>query len=628
MNFFNVDALTIGKYMVYGCIVVLAWQTFNIQVLNREVYQAETKNMVTRTKNIYAERGQIMDRNGVVFADNLRDTSKVEDYSRIFLQGKLASQIVGKVGYDGVGNMGLEKVFDLRLRGNEGFRVSFQDARRNEIYGRSEDVAEAEPGKNLVLTIDRNLQEIVEKNLKMGTEEFEANSASAVVLDPFTGEILAMATYPTFDPNSKNQGVGRASKNDIVALSFEPGSTFKVITAAAALEYNVVSPNKIFSSEGGRWKWSEKSKEINDTHDYGEMNMHKAMVKSSNIVYAKIADEVGPERMCVMARHFGLGMKTSDYFYGEERGLVKDPHELRMDDRTLKTMGYGHAITVTPIQMAMVYAAIANGGNLMEPMIVKEWRDSEGNLIEKKKPVTIRRVVSESTAATIRRMLVDVVTDGTAKAAASKKLADVEVAGKTGTAEKFNKETKMYDKNLQAASFVGFVPAENPRYLCFVVVDEPRSKHVGGVTAGPIFRRIIEGIYFHPELSPKSYALANVEKKVSCKADFVGMMAGAAKSLAESKHCKVRFEGEGNRVVSERRDVGDSIDVMLMLGEMVADKMPDLKGLSLRDAMEIAGNFRMNVEYTGKGRVVAQSPKPEEVLRKGQICKLTLKEKG
>ena len=137
-------------------------QTFNIQVLNREVYQAETKSMVTRTKNIYAERGQIMDRNGVVFAENLRDTGETEDYSRIFLQGKLASQIVGKVGYNGVGSMGMERMFDLRLRGNEGFRSIVQDAKRREIYGRSENVAEAEPGKNLVLTIDRNMQEIVE----------------------------------------------------------------------------------------------------------------------------------------------------------------------------------------------------------------------------------------------------------------------------------------------------------------------------------------------------------------------------------------------------------------------------------------------------------------------------------
>ena len=160
MNIINMDALSVAKMIVLGAIGVLAWQTFNIQVLNREVYQAETKSMVTRTKSIYAERGEILDRNGVVFAKNLRDTGKAEDYSRIFLQGKLASQIVGKVGYDGEGSMGMERMYDLRLRGNEGFRVGIKDAKEREILGRSENVAEAKPGKNLVLTIDRDMQEV------------------------------------------------------------------------------------------------------------------------------------------------------------------------------------------------------------------------------------------------------------------------------------------------------------------------------------------------------------------------------------------------------------------------------------------------------------------------------------
>ena len=246
MNIVNLDALSVGKMIVLGVIGVLAWQTFNIQVINRGVYQEETKRQVTMTKNIYAERGEILDRNGEVLARNLRDTGKAEDYSRIFLQGKLASQIVGKVGFDGVGSMGVERVFDLRLRGNEGFRVGIKDAREHEIYGRSEKVAEAKPGKNLVLTIDKNMQEIVEKALKDGVTEFSAASASAVVVDPYTGEILAMASYPTFDPNSKKQGVGRMAKNDIVAMSYEPGSTFKVISAAAALENDVVPADSVF----------------------------------------------------------------------------------------------------------------------------------------------------------------------------------------------------------------------------------------------------------------------------------------------------------------------------------------------------------------------------------------------
>ena len=629
MNNFYIEPLGIIKFITLGCVGVLLWQTFNIQVLNQDVYKAKTKSMVMDTKNVYADRGRIMDRNGVVFADNYRDTANRNlDYSRIFLQGKLAAQIVGKVGYNGTGSMGMERRFDSRLRGNGGFRLSVKDAHQREIYGRSEKVAEAEPGKNLVLTIDRNMQEIVEKALKDGVMEFSAKSASAVVVDPFTGEILAMASYPTFDPNSKTQGVGRMSKNDIVSMSYEPGSTFKVITAAAALENGVVDTTKIYKDEGRCWRWNVRSEQICDTHVYGDMNMGEAMVQSSNIVFAKIASEVGAERLYRMARNFGFGMRTSEDFEGEESGKLLQPYELTRDDRTLKTMGFGHAVSVTPIQMVMAYAAVANGGKLMEPMIVKEWRDADGNLVEKKEPVEVRRVISEKTAAKIRRMLNNVVNSGTAKRVASKKLPDVLFGGKTGTAEKFNQETGRYDRNSQVASFIGLAPVEDTRYVCLVLVDDPQGMHVGGLTAGPIFRRIMEGVYYHPELSPASHNLQHVKLDHRCDVDFVGLSSRDAKELARKKGCPVGFSGKGNRVVSQRSDMSDAGKVSLMLGEVSATKMPNLDGLSLKEALEIMGNIRMNVEYTGKGRVVSQSPKADEEIHKGLTCKLTLKEKG
>lgn len=629
MNNFYIEPLGIIKFITLGCVGVLLWQTFNIQVLNQDVYKAKTKSMVMDTKNVYADRGRIMDRNGIVFADNYRDTANRNlDYSRIFLQGKLAAQIVGKVGYNGTGSMGMERRFDSRLRGNGGFRLSVKDAHQREIYGRSEKVAEAEPGKNLVLTIDRNMQEIVEKALKDGVKEFNATSASAVVVDPFTGEILAMASYPTFDPNSKTQGVGRMSKNDIVSMSYEPGSTFKVITAAAALENGVVDTTKIYKDEGRCWRWNTRSEQICDTHVYGDMNMGEAMVQSSNIVFAKIASEVGAERLYRMARNFGFGMRTSEDFEGEESGKLLQPYELTRDDRTLKTMGFGHAVSVTPIQMVMAYAAVANGGKLMEPMIVKEWRDADGNLVEKKEPVEVRRVISEKTAAKIRKMLNNVVNSGTAKRVASKKLPDILFGGKTGTAEKFNQETGRYDRNSQVASFIGLAPVEDTRYVCLVLVDDPQGMHVGGLTAGPIFRRIMEAVYYHPELSPASHNLQHVRLDNRCDVDFVGLSARDAKELARKKGCPVAFRGEGNRVVSQRSDMSDNGKVSLMLGEVSATKMPNLAGLSLKDALEIMGNIRMNVEYTGKGRVVSQSPKADEEIHKGLTCKLTLKEKG
>ncbi len=628
MNKFGADPLFILKSLVLCTIGVLILQTFDIQVLNRNVYQVKSKSMVTHTKNLYAERGSIMDRNGVVFAESIRDTSDNLGYSRLFLQGSLASQIVGKVGFDGIGNMGMEKIYNDNLRGDEGIRLSIQDVKKHEVYSRSKNVVEARSGLNLVLTIDRNMQEIVEKALKDGVAEFNAKSASAVVVDPVTGEILAMASYPTFDPNSKNQGVDRAAKNEIVSLSYEPGSTFKVITAAAALENNVVSPLKVFANEGKCWQWNPRSEKICDTHVYGDMDMSEAMVQSSNIVFAKIASEVGAVRMHKMARAFGIGERAFDNYAGEESGRLLTPAELTRDDRTLKTMGFGHAVSVTPIQMVMAYAAVANGGKLMRPQIVKEWRNSNGDVVKKVEPMELRRVISEKTAASIRKMLNRVVNSGTAKRVASQKLPDVLFGGKTGTAEKYNHITRSYDRNSQVASFIGLAPSEDTRYVCLVLVDDPQGKHVGGLTAGPIFRRIMEGIYFHPSLSPLAHNLKQVKLGSPCDKDFAGMPVTAAKDYAKKHKCPVRFEGKGLRVISERVDAGLVNGKTLLLGDAVASRMPNLQGLSLRDALEVMGNIRMNVEYTGKGRVVAQEPKAEEALQKGMTCKLTLKEKS
>lgn len=620
-NKVQIEPLAFIKWLLMSLIAILAWQTINIQVVNREVYQTQTESMVVSTKNVHADRGRILDRNGNVFADNVSDSAN--NYSRLFLQGKLASQLIGKVGHDGKGSMGLELTFDEKLRGVSGLRVGVKD-----LYTRSREVAKAEPGMSLVLTIDKNIQEIVERELKDGVEEFDAKSASAVVVEPYTGEILAMASYPTFDPNSKTQGVGRMSKNDIVSMSYEPGSTFKVITAAAAIENKVVDPARVYENEGKCWKWNPKSEKICDTHIYGDMDMSEAMVQSSNIVFAKIADEVGADKLYHMARSFGFGMPTSEFFAGEENGRLLKPYELKRDDRTLKTMGFGHAVSVTPIQMAMAYAAVANGGVLMEPMIVREWRNAQDSVIEKRQPTPVRRVISESTASTIRSMLYRVVNSGTAKKVVSKKIPDVLFGGKTGTAEKFNQETQKYDRDHQVASFIGLAPVEDTRYVCLVLVDDPQGKHVGGLTAGPIFRRIMEGIYYNPETSPLSHNLAQVKPQNPCDVEFMGLTVDGAKKLADDKGCKVTFVGEGNRVMSQNVDGTGDAGIVLSLGNVSASRMPDLNGLSLRDAMEIMGNIRVNVEYEGKGRVVAQSPKPEEELRKGTICKLTLKERG
>lgn len=606
--------------------LVLVSRTFQIQVLNQETYKEHAQEYALRQMNLYAERGKIMDRQGVVFADNIKDKdNKHLEYSRIFLQGKMASQLIGKVGYNGRGAMGLERQFDEKLRGNSGFLVSVQTAGQKIIHGLEKNYEEAIPGKNMVLTIDRDMQEIVENALKNGVETYKATSASAIVVDPFTGEILALASYPTFDPNQKLQtSASRAFRNDLVSLSFEPGSTFKVITAAAALEENAVNPKRKMSGEKGHWVLPN-GEVIRDTKDHGDMDMTEAMTYSSNIVYAKIADSIGPETFYRFVRDFGFGTKTSDDLIGEESGFLKEPHN--WSGRTLKTMGFGHELSVTPIQMVMAFSAIANGGKLMQPMIIKEWTDENGKTIEKKEPVEIRRVVSEKTAAHIREMLYQVVVNGTAKSVMSSKIPNVDFGGKTGTAEKYSQELKRYDRNSQIASFIGFSPAREVRYVCLVLMDDPKTKTVGGLNAGPVFKNIMESIYFHPKLSPMPYNLVHVSDDKKCEIDFVGMSVENAKKIASNKGCLVTFEGTGSIVFSQQMNGEKEASFVLKRGDISYSMMPDLRGLSLKDALEAMSSVRMPVEISGKGRVLEQFPEPSTMISKGQTCKLVLKEK-
>lgn len=613
--------------LLFGCFwLVLVSRTFQIQVLNQEIYQKTAQEYAFRQMNLYAERGKILDREGVVFADNIKDKeNKHLEYSRIFLQGKIASQLIGKVAYNGRGAMGLEREFDEKLRGNGGYLLSVQTAGQKIIHGLEKDYEEAIPGKNMVLTIDRDMQEIVEKSLKDGVETFKATSASAIVVDPFTGEILAMASYPTFDPNQKLQtSASRAFRNDLVSLSFEPGSTFKVITAAAALEENAVDPKRKMSGENGRWVLPNGDV-IRDTKDHGDMDLTEAMTYSSNIVYAKIADSIGPENFYRFVRDFGFGTKTSEDLIGEESGFLKEPHN--WSGRTLKTMGFGHELTVTPIQMVMAFSAIANGGKLMQPMIIREWRDETGKTLEKSTPTEIRRVVSEKTAAHIREMLYQVVVNGTAKSVMSSKISNVDFGGKTGTAEKYSQELKRYDHNSQIASFIGFSPARDVRYVCMVLLDDPKTKTVGGLTAGPIFKNIMERIYFHPRLSPTPYNLVQVSNDKNCDIDFVGMSTTNAQKFAEKNNCPVSFEGNGPVVISQKISNQKEERFTLKVGELTYSKMPDLRGLPLRDALEAMSSVRISIEYSGKGRVTEQFPEPLALVSKGQICKLILKEK-
>ena len=636
---------------VYSILFVFWIALFNLQIVNKKTYEIKAERQATTAKKITAERGKILDRNGVLLADDLKIKNKHE---RLYLKGSLASQLIGKVGADNKGTVGLELKFDKELRGKMGVEtiiggkigklVYKRDSLGNVLkdttgkpkterkffsvnnYVQSEVNVYAENGNNLILTIDIEMQDIVENALKKGVERYLAESGSAIVLDPYTGEILAAASYPTFDPNLKESGVGRETKCDIFSLVYEPGSTFKVVTAMSALEENIVRADSVFSGEGGIWTKDGLFKKDpireHNGKDLGNMNMTEALAKSSNIVFAKIAGLIGSDNFYRFVRNAGFGSKTSNELPSEDNIYFRKPFE--WDGRTLYTLGFGHAISVTPIQMTMVFAAVANGGYLMVPHILKEWQDSSGNTVQKYNPDTLRQIASESTTAKLKEMLLSVVASGTALAVNSKILEEMEFGGKTGTAEKIKADGKGYDRRAQYASFIGLAPALDPKYVCLVVLDEPKTRTAGGTAAGPIFREIMEGIYYSPHLSPKSFRLSKAKNERNCQINLENRNFAEVQKIAEKRNCHLNVQGEGEQIIAVQKIAGDTLNITLGRDRLL--EMPDLKGLSLNEALSLLSKIHVQVEFTGKGQIIKQSPLPKEKLKRGQICSLILKE--
>jgi len=539
---------------------------------------------------------------------------------RLFPKGGLACQVLGYTGRDGQGLQGLEYAFDEKLRGIDGWSYQTVDAKRRLQPGLDKAGRAPTPGLQMVLTIQQDYQEIMENALAKGITELDADRGSAMLLDPNTGEVLAMASYPGFDPNQPSQAKGQEIRNDLISLVFEPGSTFKIVTASSALEEHSFSPTALINGEGGKMMLPN-GEIIRDTKDHGIMNMTDAMAFSSNIAFAKIATSVGDEKFYRFVRAFGFGSPTMLDVPGEESGMLKPVHQ--WSARTLMTMAFGHEVMATPLQVVMAYAVIANGGELLQPRIVKEWRNPvSGELVQKTERKVIRRVISQETAAQVRTMLREVVQRGTASNIKSDFL---DFAGKTGTAEKYSVLEGKYDHSSMISSFVGMVPANNPRFLCMVVVDEPRNAHVGAYTAGPIFKEIMERIYYHPAVSPVQYKLAQVQSFNACESgEYIGLSQNAAQQLAKQNQCTVTFSGDGAQVVARTLN-GNSMD--LHLGQMGARQMPDLRGLTLRDALDALGPARANVQVAGQGWVSEQDPLPNAPVLKGQSLKLVLKER-
>lgn len=406
---------------------------------------------------------------------------------RFYPKGPLLAHVLGFVGMDGMGLEGLERRYESQLHGEKRLTILQRDALGRTVFPK--DLREQVPatGQALTLTIDEVIQYIAEKELEEAVDHARAKSGTIIVMEPRTGAILAMAVSPRFDPNAVASLTADRWRNRALTDTYEPGSTMKVVVAAAALEERVMMPGSMLFGENGRMTIANTT--IHDHEKLGWMTFAQMIQKSSNIGAAKTGMLVGDQRLYRYLQAFGFGQRTDIDLPGEVSGLLKSPRE--WGRRSLASISMGQEVGVTPLQMITAVSAIANDGVLMKPYVVAEVRDQKGQRAKEILPQVKRRVVSPATARTLTTIMEGVVTSGTGTKAA---IPGFRVAGKTGTAQKVDPRTGTYSSALSIGSFVGFVPADAPRLAIIVVVDEPQGEAWGGVVAAPVFRRVGEQV--------------------------------------------------------------------------------------------------------------------------------------
>ena len=466
------------------------------RVLKTSVRQLETKlkserDFVWLARHLAPERAE--DLQGL----SLNGIGVIPEGRRFYPKGSMLSHVLGFADIDNQGLEGLERRYDAQLRGERGRLVVERDAFGGSVFPKGLNYVAPSPGKDLVLTIDEVVQYIAEQELDEVVRRTRAASGVVIVVEPKTGAILAMAVRPTFDPNAP-KGDGNLWRNRAVSDAYEPGSTFKLVAAAAALEEKLVSPDEFIYGEDGQFL--VENTVVHDHHKNGWMTFAQVLQQSSNIGMIKVAQRVGPEKLARFINAFGFGQKTDVDLSGEQRGLTKEPQT--WGRRTLASIAMGQEIGVTPLQLVMAVSAIANEGWLMRPYVVSEVRASTGETVAQFGPVVRRRPISSETAKIMTDILRGaVLTGGTGTLAA---VPGYDVAGKTGTAQKVDPLTGGYSATRTVSSFVGFLPADDPKLAILVMVDEPRTAHWGGAVAAPVFQRIAAQAVRHLGILPRT----------------------------------------------------------------------------------------------------------------------------
>lgn len=503
---------------------------------------------------------------------------------RYYPKRELAAHVLGYVGLDDHGMWGIEQELDERIRGRAAKVVVRTDARRRPVEHVEKPSTE---GHAVVLTIDESIQHVAEVELDKAVRATGSIAGFAVVMDPRSGEILAIANQPTFNPNRYAAYSRNTWRNRAVSDAFEPGSIFKIFTAAAGLQEGLVTPDEVIDCGGGFVEVS--GIRINDHGVFDQLAFRDVIARSSDVGVVRVAQRLGRDQFGRYLRDFGFGARTGIELPAEIPGLLRPTQ--RWNAVSLASLSFGQEIGVTAIQMTAAAAAVANGGYLMKPQIVKRLLDAQGRVVAEPAPVAVRRVLTPETVDVLTEILKRVVTDGTGRKAA---IDGYVVAGKTGTAQKFDFAAKKYSMIDHVASFVGFAPASRPAIVVLVSLDEPKgAANQGGDVAAPLFSKIAEHALRRLAVPP------DAEDRVLRPVPGAPALR-AALTAPDPALSNVAFEA------------GDPL------------LMPDLRGRSAREAAAAAARRGLIVELKGSGRVVEQAPAPGTELEAGMACVLTL----
>ena len=491
----------------------------------------------------------------------------VEEARRFYPHGQLAAHVLGFVSVDSQGLAGLERKFDRQIRGEAQEIVVARDA-HGRVFHKGAIGTKPLEGSRVELTIDAQIQAVTERELAAGVAEARARAGAAIVMDPTTGAILALANVPSFNPNDPDDRQGpdwkNRSRNRILTDPYEPGSTYKGILAAAALDRGVVHPTDQMFCENGNYVYANKV--IHDVHGHGWLSMAEAIQYSSNICATKIGDRLGKERYYQYLRDFGFGERTGIELPGEEPGILRNVSTWARID--LATHSFGQGVSVTPLQLVTAFGAIANGGTLMRPYLVRRVENASGEVLHETAPTIVRRVIKPETSRVATEVLRRVVEErgGTGIKA---RIEGYPVAGKTGTAQKVVRGVRGYSGKF-IGSFVGYLPADAPRAVILVMIDEPAGRGFGGTVAAPVFQKV---------------------------------------GAAVMKAMGVEPEGPAGVTPLPPETVVEVADVE-PVEDVPANEVPSFFGMSMREAMVRAHEVGFDVRLHGSGWVVGQEPRP------------------